>query len=84
MCNASIVLVRAEFDEWLNMHCEGFRLAPHGSKTGVESSEQQLQRAADEAFEQALTDKCVVSDGDLSFPLSLHTRAPSLFAVVCA
>jgi hypothetical protein len=44
----------AGWDMWLNMHCDGSRVAPHGSRTGFESDQQRLAREVDEAFSQAL------------------------------
>ena len=51
--------VDADICLWLNMHCEGFRVAPYGSKTGIESEAQQAQRRSDEEFDAALLEKCV-------------------------
>lgn len=44
----------AGWDTWFNMHCQAARIAPSGSRTGLESAEQRLAREVDAAFAEAL------------------------------
>lgn len=47
----------AEWDAWLNMHCDAHRVAPVGSRTDDETQQQRLSRQLDQEFVDAMLSK---------------------------